>query len=1004
MVSAEPASSREQEAAISYDGGNAYVAAGPGTGKTHVLVRRYLRLLEIGVTPERIVVLTFSRRAAAELRERIVKALEERGKPVLGIEVRTFHGFASRLLQGEGARFRTRRLLDGFSRELLLDAAIAATPLPSLSAAAKTSRAFRAGAARVLDDLGRAPVESVARLGARASARLRDMLALHRTVLAARDRLGASDLNDLVARTISALHDPASEASRWIAAHRYGHVLVDEFQDTDLVQLELLEILGARVFAVGDEAQSIYRFRGARSGVVALAETRLNMRRFALTVSRRCPPSVCEFAADTPFVGSHAPRSLHEEGAPVEVVAVRTAADEVHLVADRVEAALGEGVAPGEIAVLLRSTRPFGPLLADELRRRAIPVSESAHDAIFADPHIGVLRAAFAILTDPGSESAWRRFLTGVPLGYDPLAVRLKAAALRELRIDASLGPALEATGLSSARLSNQEVATALLDAKDAWDRGELGPAARRLARGLHLVRALVHDEPPASVRAASGRLRAVCDGLAEAQRAVAACGGPSTCADIVSVMDEHLGALAPGEERAEEPAVRIMSVHAAKGLEFERVVIADAVEGRFPQRARASTLLSAADYALLSESGIDNASDAEAHEREEASLWFVALTRTKARLLVTYASEGLDGGEQRPSRYLAGHIPEHPAHVARGSLEIAALREAGSALRDRLRGERRIAASPSLAAFADAGDAAFLPLTSRPIPPPRRLSVSDVVDWFQCPRRVLYKRYVRLQSEESYMLTLGNALHAVLERFHKHRTDFRAIAAGDCEGWIPELRALRQAVWSDAGFQGVAVEEAAGIFADRALAAYARALERRALEDPFVVEACEPEIGVPVGPLTLQGRIDRVDRRASDGAAIIVDYKVGSAKEKPFQKLLDEAAAVWNEGKSVAGEVGHEFVPQLALYASALEDVAAFSYLYFRGAKNARTELSIDTVDCDGPGRTLVSSLVGDVRAHLAEPLAAGRITRLDTAQSRDACTFCNFVQICPGPAEDYA
>lgn len=996
--------SPEQHAALSYTDGNVYVAAGPGTGKTHLLVGRYLRLLETGVSPERILVLTFSRRAAGELRERILTALTSRERPTAAVEVRTFHGFASRLLQGTGARFRTRRLLDGFSRELLLDAAVAATPMPSLADATRTSRGFRTEAARLLDDLARAGGESLERIAEDASPRLSDLLALQRVVRAALERLGASDLNDLVARAVRDLQDPASEASLWLAGHRYEHVLVDEFQDTDAVQLDLLEALGCVVFAVGDEAQSIYRFRGAQHGIVERAEVRLAMRRFALTESRRCPPAVCELAASTPFVGALAPHSSRSEGEAVEVVAVRTAADEVHLVADRIEAALDAGTPAGEIAVLLRSTRPFGPLLADELRRRAIPVIENTRDALLADPRVGTLRAAFAVLAAPHDEAAWRRLLTATPLGYDPLAVRLHRDALRALRPDASLGAALDAAGLQSPVIPNAAVADALVSAKAAWDEYDLGRAARRLARGLHLIGAILRDEQPIAVRAASARLKEVCDGLAEAQRALSAIGRAATCEEIVAAMDDHLAALAPNDEAADSgnSAVRISSVHGAKGLEFDLVIIADAVDGRFPQGSRATTMLSQHDRALLLANGVDGASVTDAIDQEEASLWYVAVTRAKVRLVITFAYDWLDGGEQRPSRFLGGRVPEHHTPVSRGSLEIAALRAGDPAWRERLRANRRIAASPTLAAYADASDDAFARLDARPLPLPKRLSVSDAVTWLQCPRKLFYSRFVRLQSDESTALTLGKALHLVFQRFHAVETDFRNVKAGDAERWTTALHALRRNVWDETTFDGAAIREACAVFADRVLAAYARALEKRTVATPFTVEATERDVDVPVGPLTLRGRIDRLDRRAADGALMLVDYKAGSGKDKPFRTHLEKAGGVWAEGASVAGTIDHQFTAQLAFYAGALQDVAQFAYVYLKGTKTSREDVSTDTTSIDDQAGHLVEQMIDDVRIHLTEPLSDGEATFFPTAESTDACTFCNFKPICPGPAED--
>jgi DNA helicase II / ATP-dependent DNA helicase PcrA len=993
--------SPEQWSALSYQDGNAYVAAGPGTGKTHLLVGRYLHLLDCGIARERIIVLTFSRRAADELRARIVAALADNGLPTVGVEVRTFHGFASRLLQGDGARFKTRRLLNGFTRELLFDAALESTELPSISASARKSRNFRAEAARLIDDIERAPADVVAAIAAGASPRLTDLLRLRTTFTASRDRLAASDLNDLVARATHALADQTSAAARWLAAHRYEHALVDEFQDTDIVQLDLLERLGAALFAVGDEAQSIYRFRGAQNGVISLATERFAMKRFALTVSRRCPPAVCELAAATPFVQAEALRSAHADGPPVAVHRVRTTADEVHLVADQVETALDRGTPASEIAVLLRTTRPFGPLLADELRRRAIPVAENERDALLSDSRVSTLKAAFDVFSDPTDAGAWRRLLTSQPLGFDQLAVRLQHTALGMFRPAPSLAGALDSAGLHSPVLSNPDLAAALANAKALWDRAELGRATRLLARRLRLLTSIMRDERPADVRAASARLKTLCDGLAEAQRALTLIGRPATCAQVVLALEEHLSALG-GESAADSNAVRILSVHGAKGLEFDLVIIADAIDGRFPQGIRPSNLLPESDRALLSRYGVDGASISDAVEHEEASLWFVAVTRAKQTLVITYADEGLDGREQRPSRFLAGRTPHERTLVARGSLEIAALRNGDPAWRAQLRSERRIAASPVLSSYANEGDPAFSRLEERPLPLSRTFSVTDIVSWLQCPRKVFYGSFLGIRGEESTSLTLGNALHSVLQKFHATERDFRAVATGTAERWTTRLHELRQSVWATTDFEGSAIHESTGIFADRALASYARHLEARAIAAPFVVEGNETNVEVPIGPLTMRGRIDRIDRRVADDNTVLVDYKSGGSPKTSFRKELDQAGPTWEAGGSVAGRVDYTFTAQLALYASAFQHVGEFAYIYLRGSANDRSDIVVDSTTLDEVTEQRLNLLLTDVHANFSDPLVHGETKTLRPMKRGRDCEMCTYGAICPGGPED--
>lgn len=280
--------------------------------------------------------------------------------------------------------------------------------------------------------------------------------------------------------------------------------------------------------------------------------------------------------------------------------------------------------------------------------------------------------------------------------------------------------------------------------------------------------------------------------------------------------------------------------------------------------------------------------------------------------------------------------------------------------------------------------------------------AIGDVVEWFQCPRRVYYSRFVGLKSEESTPLTLGNALHLTLQLFHNETGDFTKVVPGDDERWMIRLRELRKTVWSETEFDGAAIREACAIFADRILAGYARALQERSLATPFIVEASERDVEVSAGPLLLRGRIDRVDRRVGDGALLLIDYKSGSAQSRPFREYLGRATELWDAGNSLAGTIDHGFAAQLAFYASALQHVGEFAYVYLKGAKGARQSVSVDVTTYDEDTRRLVEQMIADVRSHLTEPLAENRLLTVSPAQNDRPCQLCNFKAICPGPAED--
>jgi ATP-dependent exoDNAse (exonuclease V) beta subunit len=664
--------------------------------------------------------------------------------------------------------------------------------------------------------------------------------------------------------------------------------------------------------------------------------------------------------------------------------------------------------------VLLRAFRPLGPLLVDELRRRAIAVAAIEREELLGDPRVATLRAALGVLDRPSDAARWSRLLTAGPLGFDPLHVRFALSAAAAPAFDATLGPALDAI-CSGGSLTGPELAAALAWAAQAWSTGDIGRAARRLVRRLRLLAAVMRDEPPSRVRAAAARLRVVCDALAAGARTTAGLGLPSDCADVLARFDEHLPALALDDAGLDPdaPGVRILTVHAAKGLEFERVFVADAVAGRFPQDARASGLLDERDRAVLARCGCDGPSvHPEAAALEEAALWYVALTRCKERLTITFSDRALDGEVQRPSRFIPfAARPAIVAPVERESIELRTLRCGDAAARARLLAGAALDGAPALADFARLGWAAFAPLDGYPLQRTRALAVGDAELWLQCPRRLFYRRFARLPDDPSATRELGSTLHAVLERFHALRTDF-APEAIDVAEWTRELLALRSNGWVAAAYESELVANAAAMAADVALRSYARALGERARLTPFRVEARELEITVPVdptGPAALAGRIDRLDT-LPDGSRVVVDYKLGHAKHQTAGAAVARQVAAWRaaDGEQrkrapLARNITGDLRLQLGFYASALDRVAAVAYIFLGGAASApkRDGAVHEIAAYDDAFRAVVSAALGEIAAGLVNPLAVGTLRSFPVTHEADNCLHCPYTAVCPGPAD---
>jgi superfamily I DNA/RNA helicase len=1004
----------EQSAAIRHAGSNVYVGAGPGTGKTFLLVERYRFLRESGFAGSQILVLTFSRRAVLELRQRLLEA----GFAANETEVRTFHGFAARAIGGGHAIPRSGRLLDGLSRELLLETTIDRTERPTIGEAARNSRPFRSDVKRLLDDLGRAPQIST-EIEATASPRLRYMLRIARNSAAARARIGATEIGDLIERAVGDARKPGSLAATFLA-DRYAHVLVDEFQDTDRAQLDLLKVLGARIFAVGDEAQSIYRFRGASDGLVAEAIARFDMQRFDLTLSRRCPPDVCALASQAPIPDLRKLESVRDSGTVVSVVRLRGIGDEVAFLANAIEADVNAGCEPAKIAVLLRNFRPVGPLVMAELRRRSIAVASIGREELLADSRIATLRAALELFTRPTDSMSWRALLASPSLRFDPIAIRFNLDTVELLRFDATLPQKLG--HIVGNETDGAALADGLAHAREAWDRDELGTAAHRLVRALSLLAAIMREENPSNVRVASGRLAVFCDALAGLQRTSRALSAASRCADLVGRLEDDLPRLALDDAGLDANAagVRVLTIHAAKGLEFEHVYIADAVEGRFPQNDRPSSLLSEADRDLLISYGVNGPSIvSDGAQLEEASLWYVAVTRSSAQLTISFAAASLDGGVQRPSRFIPMvRLPGGATVVDRESLYLRALRTGDPEARTALLASDALASAPAIADYARDGEAAFATVRGLPIRSTAPLSVSDAETWLRCPRQLFYQRFARLRSDANPSMALGSALHVILNEFHEKYPVFDA-STNDIPAWTTELLALRERAWARAasasardalGFESPAIAAAAGIAAEAALRSYARALGVRAAAGSFVVELRESDVMVTVGSSELRGRVDRVDRMAG-GSCEIVDYKLGSARSKPLSTAATDLVKNWKTEDDageprtpLAGRLTKDVQLQLVLYATAFDRVAATTYVFLNGTKKmeSRNGAIFETSTFDGALAEVTAVALHELETQLLTPLANDALFTMPTTLVLENCTFCNFRHICPGPPEN--
>ncbi|MEU0727264.1 ATP-dependent DNA helicase [Streptomyces sp. NPDC006140] len=731
-----------QRSVVDHTAGPLLVLAGPGTGKTTTLVESVAERIARGGDPERVLVLTFSRRAAVELRDRLALRTGAARAP----QATTFHSFCYALVrahQDSDLFVEPLRLLSGPEqdvsvRELLAGQielgrlGLAHVRWPDELRACLTTRGFadevRAVLARTRElGLGPDALAAFARRTGRPDWRAAAaFLAEYLDVL---DLQGVIDYAELVHRAVLLARRP--EVAARLAA-RYDAVYVDEYQDTDPAQVRLLHALaggGRTLVAFGDPDQSIYAFRGAdvngilefphafpradgrpapvavlrtsrRSGAALLAATRLLTQRMPLT---RLPAEK---------VRAHRELASVRDGGRVEAYTYPTAGTELDNIADILRRAhLEDGVPWSEMAVLVRAGSRTIPTVRRALSAAGVPVDVDGDDVpLRHEPAVAPLLTALRAVAsaevaraDAPADTAfgesgpgWLDTETALALLTSPLA-SMDAADLR--RLGRALRDEERAAGNPLPPPSDVLLAQALAEperlavhdpgyARGAQRLGALLRKAReRLAGGGTAEEALwdLWEGTPwpgrleraarrggASGRNADRDLDAVCALFATAARAEERSGGRGALNFLEEIDAEDIAADTLTRRAVRPDAVRLMTAHRSKGLEWRLVVVAGVQEGLWPDLRRRGSLLEAD---RIGRDGLAEPLTPGALLAEERRLFYVAATRARERLVVTAVKAPADDGDQ-PSRFLTelGVEPKDVTGRPRRPLSVAAL------------------------------------------------------------------------------------------------------------------------------------------------------------------------------------------------------------------------------------------------------------------------------------------------------------------------------------------
>lgn len=675
---ASPLLSLDQRTVVDHRGGRLRVLAGPGTGKTTTLVEAVAdRINNRGVPPHEILVLTFSRRAGAELVQRITRRLRITTREPL---VRTLHSYAYALLRSRALRMGepSPRLLqagesDQMVRELLAGQAETERGQwpPELSGALRTPTfaaelrelLLRAGERGItparLADLGRRRRRPEWQAAARFAVEYQDVSDLRQ----GSSGLGAAlDQAELTGAALAVLSDESTLAAEQARLRR---IFVDEYQDVDPAQARLVERLASgadELVVFGDPDQSIYGFRGADPG--ALRDIEVD-RTVCLTVSRRMAAELLcasrRISDRLPGISAHRDLTseVHDSSRPghVEVRALPTSAREAAFIADQLRRAhLNDGVPWSRMAVLARSPAAILPALHRAFGRAGVPIRVPVgYGRLRDDPAVAMLVTVLRVATDPATLTGEvaLRLLTSPAADLDTAGVRRLRRLLRRWLPDAGptadqLAAALAGAPLPEATPADlaepvSRIAAMIRTAQDG-DASDIERTLFSVWRVADLEDRLVRD----SLRggATGARADAVLDAVVAFFAMAADIAERLPQAGVRALLEaieeqDILGDRASGDHsRTATGAVAVMSAHAAKGLEWDVVALPGVIEGRWPvTRARPSLL--DGRQAIDAAAGLPAAIGSDpATLDEERRLFYVAVTRAPRRLIATAVAD----------------------------------------------------------------------------------------------------------------------------------------------------------------------------------------------------------------------------------------------------------------------------------------------------------------------------------------------------------------------------
>jgi DNA helicase-2/ATP-dependent DNA helicase PcrA len=844
---------KSQQEAIDAEGRNLQIIACAGSGKTEVVARRVARLLRDGLPnglrPANIVAFTFTEKAAAELKERIVTRIREQIGEVAGLAelyVGTIHSYCLEMLKSELPKYLKYEVLGEVQRTLFVDRNSKQSGLTDASTL--TNQQLRRYVdtqvyCRALDILR----EDLVDLNALATCDVAQKAKRYDELL---ERSSFLDYSAILADAASALE--TDEELRERLRGRVRHLIVDEYQDVNPVQervVQALHGLGASLCVVGDDDQTIYQWRGSHvKNIITFQDRYEDVKRVQLEENFRSSPAIVEIARE--FIaqnGNRLAKSMQHAGAPRyengDILALEfpDPAAEAAFIAAKIKELRGialkdgdgeRGLSYSDIAVLCRSVSKSGGPIVDALKAADIPYIVVGLNGLFAAAEAEAARSSFYWLAGHGADTeatvrqAWR----DAALGID----------------DASLDGGVRFLTRAKTQLENA--------AQSNWSQYSLQRTFLNLLNTLGVKEPSV---PGGRGEVAFYNLGKFSQMISDFEQINFKSNPPEKYETFARFLehqaDDSYEEGGQDAAHASPDAVRIMTVHQAKGMQWPAVFLPALIRNRFPSKRQGGRNV----WHLLPQAAVHDAARYDGDIEDERRLFYVAVTRAEKFLFATYAPVGTNQLYQRSSEFL--NWLRRWNNVKRFDVS----------LRTR---EHRCEARPRRA------------ITSVV------LSFSELKYFFECPYQFKLRVLYGFNAPIHEALGFGKSLHDCLAEVHGRAMRGEYLADSDALSLVtrhlhapfayPELRAkLQQA-------------------AERVISEYLRV--RRA--DLPMIRYAEKVIEVDLGEgVSVVGRIDLVKRTDTNQTSII-DLK--SSEQSQEETLTEKQLHIYALGyEQLTGE-----------------------------------------------------------------------------------------------------